>query len=87
VVAVPCAQAKTKDRNDESELEPPVVCECDADQPGHGSGARKEIRFSEFLEDLESGKIEEVTIRRQNVSGIYRADKETFHTTTPGTPI
>ena len=36
-----------------------------------------------LLWDVEAGKIEEVTITGQKVSGIYRADKETFHTYAP----
>jgi hypothetical protein len=33
--------------------------------------------------DVEAGKIEKVTITGQKLSGIYRADKETFHTYAP----
>jgi hypothetical protein len=43
----------------------------------------KAVRFSDFMGDVEAGKIERVTITGQKVSGIYRADKETFHTYAP----
>jgi cell division protease FtsH len=39
--------------------------------------------FSEFMADVESSKIERVTITGQEISGIYRADKQTFHTYVP----
>jgi cell division protease FtsH len=41
------------------------------------------VSFSDFMRDVEAGKIEKVTITGQEVSGIYRADKETFHTYAP----
>jgi TonB family protein len=43
----------------------------------------KAVRFSDFMRDVEAGKIETVTITGQKVSGVYRADKETFHTYAP----
>jgi cell division protease FtsH len=43
----------------------------------------KAVSFSDFMRDVEAGKIEKVTVAGQEVSGIYRADKETFHTYAP----
>ena len=43
----------------------------------------KPMPFSDFMRDVEAGKIERVTITGQEVSGVYRADKETFHTYAP----
>src|SRR5688572_716170 len=46
--------------------------------------ASKPIPFSDFMADVETqGKIEKVTITGQDISGIYAADKETFHTYAP----
>jgi cell division protease FtsH len=41
------------------------------------------IPFSDFMTDVETGKVETVTITGQEIAGIYRADKETFHTYAP----
>ena len=44
----------------------------------------KPVLFSDFMADVETtGKIEKVTITGQEISGIYRADKETFHSYAP----
>ena len=43
----------------------------------------KPMAFTDFMRDVEAGKIEAVTITGQRVSGIYRADRETFHTYAP----
>ena len=43
----------------------------------------KAVPFRDFMRDVEAGKIEDVTITGQEVSGVYRADKETFHTYAP----
>ena len=43
----------------------------------------KAVPFRDFMRDVEAGKIEDVTISGQEVSGIYRADKTTFHTYAP----
>ena len=43
----------------------------------------KRVPFSDFMADVEAGKIEKVTITGQEITGIYRADKETFHTYAP----
>ena len=43
----------------------------------------KAVPFSDFMRDVEAQKIEKVTITGQEVSGIYRADKELFHTYAP----
>jgi cell division protease FtsH len=45
--------------------------------------ASKLVHFSDFMTDVEAAKIEKVTITGQDISGIYRADKETFHTYVP----
>src|SRR5687767_10960023 len=41
------------------------------------------VPFSAFMTDVDAGKVERVTITGQEISGIYRADKETFHTYAP----
>ena len=43
----------------------------------------KSVAFSDFMGDVEAGKVEKVTITGQEVSGIYRSDKETFRTYAP----
>ena len=43
----------------------------------------KAVPFHDFMRDVEAGKIENVTITGQEVSGIYRAGNETFHTYAP----
>ena len=43
----------------------------------------KLVAFSDFMRDVEAGKIEKVTITGQEISGIFKADKETFHTYAP----
>jgi len=43
----------------------------------------KAVPFRDFMRDVDAGKIEKVTIAGQEVSGIYRAGKETFHTYAP----
>jgi cell division protease FtsH len=44
--------------------------------------AKKDITFSQFMNDVEANKVEEVTITGTQVHGKYR-DGETFKTTTP----
>ena len=43
----------------------------------------KPVAFSAFMQDAEAGQVEEVAITGQRVSGVYRADRETFHTYAP----
>ena len=43
----------------------------------------KAVPFRDFMRDVDAGRIEHVTIAGQQVSGIYRADKEAFHTYAP----
>ncbi len=43
----------------------------------------KLVPFSDFMTDVEAGKVEKVTITGQEISGIFRADKEAFHTYAP----
>jgi cell division protease FtsH len=43
----------------------------------------KSVPFSEFMMDVEAGKVEKVAITGQEINGSYRADKETFHTYAP----
>jgi cell division protease FtsH len=43
----------------------------------------KLVAFSEFMADVGNEKIERVTITGQEISGIYKADKDTFHTYAP----
>src|SRR3954469_11535237 len=44
------------------------------------------VAFSEFLADVDAGKVEKVTITGQEVMGTYKpgSDKEPFHTYAPG---
>jgi cell division protease FtsH len=43
----------------------------------------KSVPFSEFMMDVDAGKVEKVAITGQEINGSYRADKETFHTYAP----
>jgi cell division protease FtsH len=43
----------------------------------------KTVPFSDFMRDVEAGRIEKVTITGQEISGIFKADKENFHTYVP----
>ncbi|MSO56347.1 MAG: ATP-dependent metallopeptidase FtsH/Yme1/Tma family protein [Acidobacteria bacterium] len=43
----------------------------------------KAVPFSDFMTEVEAAKVEKVTIAGQDISGIYRADKEPFHTYAP----
>lgn len=43
----------------------------------------KAVPFRDFMRDVDAGRIEQVTIAGQQVSGIYRAEKEAFHTYAP----
>jgi len=44
----------------------------------------KPVPFSDFMTDVETGKVEKVTITGQEIIGSFRADnKETFHTYAP----
>ena len=43
----------------------------------------KAVPFSDFMRDVEAGRIERVTITGQDISGIFKAEKETFHTYVP----
>src|SRR4030067_1046218 len=47
------------------------------------ASANKEVSFSQFMNDVEANKVEDVTITGTQVRGKYR-DGETFKTTTPG---
>lgn len=44
--------------------------------------AKKELTFSEFMAEVEQGKVEEVTIQDSQVKGIYK-DKQHFKTVVP----
>jgi cell division protease FtsH len=52
-----------------------------------GSSAQKdkEVNLSQFLSDVDQGKVREVTINGQEVRGKYAADNSAFHTTVPVT--
>jgi cell division protease FtsH len=43
----------------------------------------RSVPFSDFMADVESGKVDKVTITGQEVTGIYRAGGEAFHTYAP----
>src|SRR5712692_5580708 len=41
------------------------------------------VAFSDFMADVDSGKVEQVTIAGHEIAGIYQTDKETFRTYAP----
>src|SRR6266852_2575267 len=41
------------------------------------------VAFSDFMADVDSGKVEQVTIAGHEIAGIYRTDKERFRTYAP----
>ena len=41
------------------------------------------VAFSDFMADVDSGKVEKVTITGHEIAGIYRTDKEGFSTYAP----
>ena len=43
----------------------------------------REINFSQFLADVDAGKIKDVTINGQEVRGSYNNEKAGFHSTVP----
>lgn len=43
----------------------------------------KAVPFRDFMRDVDAGRMEQATIAGPKVSGIYRADKEAFHTYAP----
>jgi len=43
----------------------------------------REINFSQFLADVDAGKIKDVTINGQEVRGSYNSEKAGFHSTVP----
>jgi cell division protease FtsH len=43
----------------------------------------RSVPFSDFMADVEAGKVDKVTITGQEVTGIYRAGGEAFHTYAP----
>jgi cell division protease FtsH len=47
--------------------------------------AQPNVAFGDFIRDVDAGKIEEITISGQQVSGIYRDDKTGFQTYIPAT--
>jgi len=52
-------------------------------QPAERSGAR-EIAYSQFLEDVETGRVSEVTITGDRITGTYRESGGSFQTYSPG---
>jgi cell division protease FtsH len=50
---------------------------------GSNAPKDKEINLSQFLTDVDQGKVREVTISGQEVRGKYGADNSAFHTTVP----
>jgi cell division protease FtsH len=49
-----------------------------------GSGAKqREINFTEFMSQVDSGNVQGVTITGSEVTGSFRGEKTTFHTTVP----
>src|SRR5712692_8037895 len=43
----------------------------------------RSVAFSDFMADVDSGKVEKVTITGHEIAGIYRTDKESFWTYAP----
>jgi cell division protease FtsH len=43
----------------------------------------RSVPFSDFMADVDAAKVEKVTIVGQDVRGVYRSDKEAFHTYAP----
>jgi cell division protease FtsH len=43
----------------------------------------RSVPFSDFMADVDAGKVDKVTITGQDVTGVYRSDKEAFHTYAP----
>src|SRR5258708_5586889 len=41
------------------------------------------VAFSDFMADVDSGKVEQVTIAGHEIAGIYRTDTESFRTYAP----
>src|SRR6201985_97859 len=52
-------------------------------QKSTGMSHDREISFSQFMQDGQSGKISDVTITNSEVRGHYANDREAFHTTVP----
>ena len=50
---------------------------------GSGTAKQKEINFSEFTAQVTQGNIVDVTVNGTDVTGRYRNDRATFHTTVP----
>jgi cell division protease FtsH len=50
---------------------------------GNSGTKEKQINFSEFLSQVQQGQIADVTINGTEVTGKYRNEKATFHTTVP----
>jgi cell division protease FtsH len=49
-----------------------------------GSGTKeREINFSEFMSQVDGGNVQNVTISGSDVTGSFRGEKTTFHTTVP----
>jgi cell division protease FtsH len=49
----------------------------------HFPNRETSVGFSDFMANVDSGKVEEVTITGQDVTGTNRADKKQFHTYAP----
>jgi len=41
------------------------------------------VAFSDFMADVDAGKVEQVTIAGHEITGIYRTDKKSFRTYAP----
>ena len=52
-------------------------------QKSTGMSHDREISFSQFMQDGQSGKISDVTVINSEVHGHYANDREAFHTTVP----
>jgi hypothetical protein len=46
----------------------------------YGTTHERPVAFSDFMADVDSGKVEQVTIAGHELAGIYRTDKERFRT-------
>ena len=51
---------------------------------GNSGQKEKEINFSQFMSDVDSGNVKEVTVSGMDVRGKYKNDNSGFHATVPG---
>src|SRR5690606_22263178 len=52
----------------------------------HQRGATRDVAYSQFLEELNNGRVESVTITGNRISGTYVDNRTPFQTYSPGDP-